>query len=142
MRVYLAARYSRLGELNGYAKQLRDTGHTVNARWLLGDHQIHEGNGLVQAPSVSVPMCAQRFAIDDFEDVRSADAVVCFTEPARSTTTRGGRHVEAGLALAWGKIVVIVGPRENIFYTLPQISQFDEWGPSVIEHISRASLLA
>ena len=45
MLIYLAARYSRLEELQGYAVDLRAIGHRVEARWLLGDHQIHEGGG-------------------------------------------------------------------------------------------------
>ena len=43
MRIYLAARYSRLEELTGYADDLRAIGHRVEARWLLGSQQIHEG---------------------------------------------------------------------------------------------------
>ena len=43
MRIYLAARYSRLDELNLYAQDLRSVGHTVDAKWLSGSHQLHEG---------------------------------------------------------------------------------------------------
>ncbi len=43
--------------------------------------------------------------------------------PSRSSRgsgySRGGRHVEAGYALAKGKYLVLVGPRENVFYSLP-----------------------
>ena len=37
---------------------------------------------------------------------------------------RGGRHVEFGLAIAWGKPVYLVGERENVFHWLPQVRVF------------------
>ena len=36
MKIYLAARYSRIEELNVYAQELRDMGYEVTSRWLLG----------------------------------------------------------------------------------------------------------
>ena len=48
-------------------------------------------------------------------------------EPRAGGASRGGRHVEFGLALAWGKGVVVVGPRENVFHTLPQVEHFWRW---------------
>ena len=39
-------------------------------------------------------------------------------------SARGGRHVEFGLALAAGKRLCIVGPRENIFHFLPRVEVF------------------
>ena len=45
----LAARYSRLQELNLYAGELRAIGHTVDPKWLLGDHHVHEGADKVEA---------------------------------------------------------------------------------------------
>jgi len=47
-----------------------------------------------------------------------------FSEPPDSHSKRGGRHVEFGLALAWGKRLMIVGPRENVFHCLPQVEQY------------------
>ena len=53
--------------------------------------------------------------------------IVSFTESPRSVSSRGGRHVEFGLGLAWNKIVVVVGPRENVFHCLSDVYQFDDW---------------
>ena len=73
MEIYLAARYSRLDELSSYAADLRALGHTVEARWLLGNQQLHEGADYVEAAIVSVPLAGRPFARDDYEDVRKAD---------------------------------------------------------------------
>ena len=131
MRIYLAARYSRRLELCGYAEELRAAGHAVECRWLLGNHQ-HEGAADVERATKSVPLAGRPFAEDDWKDVLASDALIAFSEEPRSSASRGGRHVEFGLALAWGMRVVLVGPRENVFHTLPQVEHFWHWGPDVI----------
>ena len=127
--IYLAARYSRLEELQGYATDLRALGHRVEARWLLGDHQIHEGADLVEAlDTITIPIQGRPFAQDDYDDVFDADMLIAFSEPPRAAgASRGGRHVEFGLALAWCKEVVVVGPRENVFHTLEGVQHFWTW---------------
>jgi hypothetical protein len=39
----------------------------------------------------------------DLEDVLAADTVIAFTEPPRSSTSRGGRHCEWGAAIGSGR---------------------------------------
>ena len=119
MKVFLAARYSRIDEINGYAKELRQAGYQVDARWLLGNHQIREGADKVEGATMSVPMEGQPFALDDAADLQDAEVVISFTETPRSGHSRGGRHVEFGMALAWGKRLIVIGPRENVFHTMP-----------------------
>ena len=132
MKIYLAARYGRRKELQGYAKQLRACGLTVNARWLQGEHQV--GGEDQEPPPLSAPMSMQPFALQDREDVFNSDAVISFTEaPRQEGASRGGRHVEFGLAEAWGKLLLVVGPRENVFHTLPSVVQFWNWSDEVIE---------
>ena len=131
MRVYLAARYSRLAELQGYADELRDIGYVVDARWLLGDHQTHEGADEVES-ALSMPIEARTFAEYDFEDVYDSDMLIAFSEePRTGGASRGGRHVELGLALALNIEVVVVGPRENVFHTLRQVKHFESWGEAL-----------
>ena len=130
--VYLAARYSRLEELQVYAADLRAIGYRVEARWLLGDHQMHEGPDKVESETVSMPIEARAFALDDFEDVHDADMLIAFSEtPRAGGASRGGRHVEFGLALAWRKQVVVVGPRENVFHTLAHVTHFWNWSDAM-----------
>lgn len=131
MRVYLAARYSRREELLGYRTDLEAAGHEVTSRWLHGAHQWDPLAAGIESPEsaiATVPIEAVRFAQEDLRDVADAELLIAFTErPRANLASRGGRHVELGLALAWDKHIVIVGPRENVFCTLPGIIQHDEW---------------
>jgi hypothetical protein len=147
MKIYLAARYSRRLELCGYRDQLREMGHAVQACWLDGEHQISDigtpigehGESLVEkrdgenlSPDENSDRAAslrRKFAEDDFQDVRACDLLIAFTEPPRTDKgrSRGGRHVELGIALGLQKIVYVVGPRENIFCWLHFVNAFSTW---------------
>ena len=147
MRIYLTARYSRREELCVYREQLRKLGYDVQSRWLNGEHQIdnagkpigEHGEALVEGTLRSGEQMSEReqseraaalrtsFAADDFEDVMTADVVINFTEPPRTTFNRGGRHVELGIALAIGARVIVIGYRENIFHWLPQVEYYETW---------------
>lgn len=110
MRIYLASRYDRRFEMLGVTAVLMKAGHDVTSRWI-------EGRG--DGPEVE--------AVEDVEDVLRADCILCFTEEPTehvSWAARGGRHVEFGVALAMGKRLCVVGPRENIFHHLPRVEQF------------------
>lgn len=122
MKVYLASRFSRGPELLGYRADLERHGIEVTSRWLLGGHEW-EGTDDDALP-VSV---GARFAYEDLEDLDAADVVVCFTEEPRSGPTRGGRHVEFGYALATRKDLLVVGPRENVFYCVEEVRHRETW---------------
>lgn len=137
MKIYLASRYSRREELCGYRAELEAIGHTVTSRWLNGAHQIaDDGTPLgeereKQFEDMADPRGAalrQSFLQENMADVESADLLIAFTEEPRvgGGRSRGGRHVELGLALAWGKQIFVVGPRENLFCWHESIKQFDE----------------
>jgi hypothetical protein len=118
MRIYLASRYSRAPQLREFRSKLEALGHTVTSRWIDGGHELNrDSHGSAQAAHAE----RVRFAQEDFEDLLAAECVVSFTEEPRKTTTRGGRHVEFGAALALGKRLVVVGWRENVFHCLPQV---------------------
>jgi hypothetical protein len=110
MRIYIASRYDRRFEMLGVTGVLMRAGHDVTSRWI-------EGRG--EGPEAE--------AHEDVADVLRANCVVSFTEePAAGVpwSARGGRHVEFGLALATGKRLCIVGPRENIFHYLPSVEVY------------------
>lgn len=120
--VYLAARFSRLPELNGYRAILEAEGIDVTSRWLLGGH---EWTG---TPDDEIPIDhLAGFAADDLADIDRADVVIAFTESPRSGPARGGRHFEAGYAYATGKPLIIVGHVENVFYALPDVIRCATW---------------
>ena len=136
VKVYLAARYSRHPEMQGYARMLRHFGVEVTSRWINGSHQSML-NGEVLGPereamfeSGHPDREAQRreFAQHDWDDVMAADVVISFTEQPRTVgNSRGGRHVEFGAALAAGKRCIVVGWRENVFHCLPQVEFYETW---------------
>lgn len=138
LNVYLAARYSRREELCGYKRDLEARGHVVPARWLLGEHQVH-GIEAAQAVEAAGPVPkdeARLFAEDDMADVLAADVLVAFTEPPRASNSRGGRHVELGVALGLRRAglmvhapsIFVVGPLENVFTALPEVQgAFTAW---------------
>jgi nucleoside 2-deoxyribosyltransferase len=121
MKIYLASRYSRREELCKYRDELVAMGHVVTSRWLNGNHQIDDQGLSVEAKAEE----RQRFALEDFTDVIQADALIAFTEPPRATNSRGGRHVEFGIALGRMMPVYVVGPRENVFHCLNDVRQFE-----------------
>lgn len=144
MRIYLAARYSRREELLGYKAELEAGGHEVTSRWLAGAHQWDPVAAGTESPESAddIPPEAVRFARDDFEDVERCQLLIAFTEkPRANLASRGGRHVELGLALAWDKAVFLVGPRENVFCTLPGIEVYPTWDALRADEAIAASLL-
>jgi hypothetical protein len=115
MKLYLAARYDRRSEMRDVSAALAKAGHFVTSRWI---YPRQSGPDLVSA-------------IEDIEDLMEADCLVSFTErPIQSApwAARGGRHVEFGVALASGKRLVVIGPRENIFHHLPRVDVFPTLG--------------
>lgn len=123
-QIYLASRYSRREELCGYRIQLAQNGFLVQARWLDGGHQLSD-RGIPIGDGKENAKLRAKFARDDWEDVTNADAVINFTESPRSNASRGGRHVEYGIALGMRKPVYVVGYRENIFHWLPEVLFFE-----------------
>lgn len=121
--IYLAARYSRREELLGYVADLERLGHVVTSRWLHGNHQIDDAGLSTEAKRAE----RERFATEDWNDLKSASVCISFTEAPRSSNSRGGRHVEFGAALALGHRVIVIGPRENVFHCLPIVEHFDNW---------------
>ena len=135
-KVYLAARYTRRLELCGYRDELAALGYEVTSRWLDGSHQLDNegrplgdtGELLFEAASPEVDHFRWKFATDDLEDVLAAETLVAFTEEPRSGNSRGGRHVELGIALGTGRHqVAVVGPRENVFCWLPEVEWYPDW---------------
>lgn len=137
MKIYLASRYSRREEMVAASTQLRALGHVITSRWILGDHQIDDAGLSLEAAEEE----RTRFAMEDAADLIEADCVISFTEAPRSTSSRGGRHVEFGMALGLKKHCIVIGPRENVFHCLPQVAifeSFEKFLPMVSRHTALA----
>lgn len=114
MKIYLASSYERREEMEANARRLKMDGHQITSVWITGLHESPEWND-------------EAIAVHDLDCIDSAFCVMCFTEPADSNRSRGGRHVEFGYALSQGKKIVVVGPRENVFYHLPDVEWFTDF---------------
>ena len=132
-RVYLAARYSRRVELCAYRTALANMGYVVTSRWLNGNHQTTDAGLSEQAREADRLM----FASEDWNDLVSADTCISFTEEPRATNSRGGRHVEFGAALAFGKRCIVVGPLENVFHCLPEVERYSNMDDLLLELVDR-----
>jgi hypothetical protein len=111
---YLAARFSRRFELQGFRADLLRIGHSVTSRWI------------DQRDDSDEPNCAAR----DIEDIDTADVLILFTEAPRCPT-RGGRLVEYGIALGQRKPAIVIGPAENVFIDLPEVKRFSGWSDAL-----------
>ncbi len=120
MKIYLAARLSLWPLMNQASAFLERHGHVITSRW----HRRGMTEPSVPQADGPNPHLAQ-FAAEDLEDIDQADAVVLFTQAGKHFA--GGRHVEAGYALGLGKRLIVFGPRENVFYHLPQVAQAAGW---------------
>lgn len=123
-QVYLAARYSRHEEMRGVRDVLQAIGYAVTAQWI----DCHGGKYLTSFTSEVLnrdPAYCSRTAQADLADLHAADTVISFTSV--DSGGKGGRHIEFGYALALGKRMILVGPRENVFHTLPQVEHYSDW---------------
>ena len=117
MKTYLAARYERRDELCSYIDALAMVGIDVVSSWLWIVHtDLHEA------------------AVSDLADLRRADQLIFFSEDITSSWPRGSRCVEYGIALALGKKIVVIGPRENVFHWLLPNSAFFESVDALCRH--------
>jgi len=119
--IYIAARFSRRPECNQLAHALKDRGAVITSRWVKPDCDHVLPTGLSRQAEDHE---RQRFALEDVDDVRAANWTISLMEEPRSNT-RGGRHIEFGLALALGHRLTIIGPRETVFHHLPHVEHYD-----------------
>ncbi len=110
-KIYLASSWTRRSEMVGYADFLESQGDEIVSRWI---RETTPGR------DIGTPN-----ALMDEGDIRRCGILIAFTD--ESPMGRGGRHVEFGMARALGKILVLIGPREHIFHSLPGIVEYPDW---------------
>lgn len=116
IKIYLAAAFSRQGEMKRVAATLRSHDFEVTSRWLTNTPGVIKGK---RARMVD--------ALMDVEDLRRADVLVRFSDdlnrdqiPARLGS--GARMFEFGMAWERGMPIVVVGGQQNIFDSLPNVT--------------------
>lgn len=72
------------------------------------------------------PIGEREVAVRDFEDIDACNTMVLFGDPERRG--QGGRNVELGYAIGTGKMVIVVGFRENPFWYHPAVRFVEDVG--------------
>lgn len=109
MKLYLAAMYAWMEKMREEREKYRARGHVVTSQWIDG---------------VGPEMTRDAAATMDLSDLEEADALVLYTLPVGTAFTSGGRMVELGYAVGRGKMIYLVGERENVFCHLKAIQVF------------------
>ena len=137
MKIYLASRYSRAAEMQGVRDVLTALGYDVTSRWI--DHHGGKYPGSFTPEQLNAdPEYCCGIAQADWDDLTAADVCISFT---CGSGGKGGRHVEFGLAAGLGKRLIVVGPREHVFHTMPQVEHYDDW-PRLVMALTPAELIS
>jgi hypothetical protein len=99
-------------------------GFEVTSRWIDQHNGRLEASYTLEKLNADPDECGL-LGEHDVADLVAADTVISFT--SADGGGKGGRHVEHGLALGLGKRVIVCGPRENIFHTLPHVEHYPNW---------------
>ncbi len=116
--VYLASDFGRYPYVELVARSLeaKTDAIVVVSRWHAtpSDEEV-AAEGTTKA---LVPPAALEIALLALEDIGRCDTFVVFTT---GEFARGGRHFETGLAYGLGKHILVVGPEEHAFHSLPNV---------------------
>jgi nucleoside 2-deoxyribosyltransferase len=104
-RIYLAAPWVRRDEARAAGELIEAAGHTITKKWW--EHRD------VPIDQADRHLELEQQAIEDLEGVFRAQVFVLL-----NLATSEGKAVETGLALAYGKPIILVGERSNLFHYL------------------------
>lgn len=116
-RFYLTTSYARRADMVKAAEDLGALGGIVTATWIGGSHELKDGDTSRNA----------ELAVEGVADIDRADTFIAFVDRACAWPTRGGQHVEFGIALMLTKRLLLVGHRVNVFHWLPEVLHFQTW---------------
>ena len=130
--IYLSAPYPRRNELIRYTEELKAQGHRITSNWVYGDEDLvpleHRQLWTTDiGTDDDVDPHAQPIAIQDYEELKQANTLIFFSQKPSNPAPRGSRHVEFGMAYSLGLQIFVIGPRENLFHTMPEIRHWDSW---------------
>ena len=116
MRIYTAARFSRIKEVRAYCARLVDLDHQITSNWVYRTDENLEDLYSAEAPVI---------AAQDIEDVLSANCLILFSDPPRSTNSRSGKEVEFGIGIGTERHrLILCGPRSNIFHAYDGVEDY------------------
>lgn len=123
MRAYIAAPWDNKPEAARIREHLATMDIGCTATWI--DIDLEAGYFAARPEEESVR---------DFDEVAWADLFFMYVPDP--DTSRGGRDVELGLALALGKLIVLIGTRRCVFHFHPDVRHF----PGLPEWIAATSI--
>lgn len=128
MRIYLSGSWWHRPRLRRWRRRLEAAGRA---------HRVRVVASWLEEPRrpPGVPKHAWRVerAIRDLQEVHAADI---FLLDVFGHSSSGGRYVELGAALAWGRPIWIVGPQEGMFLTLAD-RRWPDW-PTLLKELHHA----
>lgn len=132
MKIYLAARPSRRAEMELIGDKLDCLALDPNTRVWGAYGPTKPGDDPAEA-------------LRDVAEALNSDVLIALTDPPNGDKTGDVEFgMAVGMALALRKPVIVVGPPEHVFHTLPKVHQFDEWTdaiPDLLWKLYRANLV-
>lgn len=117
MKIYIAASYTRIKEARKLGEDLEQREFNIVSNW----HQDHDD-------PIDADYLSGSRAIRDQYAIESCDLFVEFIGDEGS---KGGRHCELGMALAWNKKIILIGELDCCIFTnlpwLPRIKNAEEF---------------
>ena len=107
IKVYIAAPWSNKSEAKTAKLTCEDLGLEVTSRWI----ELPDGVPVREQKDLKL---VESEAINDVQDVYRCDILVYL-----NIQKSEGKAAEFGMALAWGKPIIVVGERTMVFHYLP-----------------------
>ena len=127
MNIYLSTSMDDNLKMREVRSKLASLGHHVTSSWIDRDRNL-------EVLAKTDRKVADSLAREDFKDIRASDIFILYT--AGQPSTRGGRYVELGYALALNSVrdlgqelvaILLVGPSTNVFTALWEVVWCETW---------------
>lgn len=121
MKVYVAGRFTEKLRVSGVMDALRADGHEVTSDWTT--EEDHPKN---YAPNLS-PEIGRQFYLQECADKCINGVMECDVLLALNNPTAAGMFVEVGLAIGYGKKIIVVDPqiRDTPFWYLQGVTHVE-----------------
>jgi hypothetical protein len=108
MKIYIAASYPRLEEAQKLGLELENLGYDVNSYWHQGEENEADYHSATRA----------------IRDMHAVEYCDLFIELIGDNLSKGGRSCELGMAIAFGKNIILIGENDNCIFTyLPWLAK-------------------
>lgn len=129
MKVYVAGRFTEKLRVRSVMDTLEADGHEITSDWTNEeDNPVNYRTDV--SPEIARDFYMQECAEKCVQGVLDADVVLALNHP-----TAGGMFVEVGMAIAYGKKIIVVGPkvRDTPFWYLQGITHAETDEEAIFE---------